>query len=218
MKKHTFFLIVAIMVILTAGLKLQESNNEIVLSPVYSYELPDKIYGFTCTGLSKAADGTWWLGNFGKELPDSNEQYPSLVNVSNDFKYINYELARPTSENIQGVAFDAKTNTIWFSNGEAILNVGLTGELISSFQVPNGNVAPNGVAYNKFDDSLWVLCYEEYLYNFTKTGELIDSFDMDYPDQDHICFDENGDLWFSYGADYLGENNYVCKYDIIRGG
>ncbi len=190
---------------------------EIEISPIYSYELPDKEYGFTCTGLTKATDGSWWIGSYGKETPESSSIQPSLVNVSNDFKVIRDEINRDGSDNIQGLAFDNKTNSIWFSNGKEISNVSLTGEVISSFRLPKSNVVPNGVAYNEQDDSIWVLGYEDYLYGFTKRGELIDLLSIDYPDQDHICFDENGDLWFSYGADYLGKNNYVCKYDIVEG-
>lgn len=73
--------------------------------------------GFTCTGLSAKADGTWWLGNHGKALAADATSFPSVVHLSADFTTILGEIPLASlglaATSVQGVCYDNSDDTIW---------------------------------------------------------------------------------------------------------
>lgn len=68
--------------------------------------------GWTCTGLARKADGSWWVGNDGRPGTAA-----SLINLSEDFTTIISQIDFLTlygySGTIQGVAVDPRDGEVW---------------------------------------------------------------------------------------------------------
>lgn len=191
------------------------------LEPLEYIELPSQIdngYPLTCTGLCYDKTGqTWGIGNYGREKRGDKDFYPSIVNVSADFSEINYviSLDRDDQVDIQGVAYDEETSSLWYTNGERVINCDpITGEEICGFTIGDySKFKANGICFDSKDQTLWVLCKYKYLLHFSKDGTLIDEVVCEYLNQDHIYMDDDGLLYISVGADYQGEKNYVLCMD-----
>lgn len=193
----------------------------ICLEPLEYIEMPsqtDNGHALTCTGLCYDKIGqTWFIGNYGREKSDDKDFYPSIVNVSADFYEINYTIPFDGGDqvDIQGVAYDKETSSLWYTNGEQVINCDpITGEEISRFSIGDySKYKANGICLDLKDGTLWILCRYKFLLHFSKDGTLIDKVICEYLDQDHICMDDDGLLYISIGADYQGENNYVLCMD-----
>ena len=72
----------------------------------------------------------------------------------------------------------------------------------------------NGIAVDK--DNIWVLCYNKFLLKLNKYGDIEEKYKFNYKDQDHIYL-INNNLYVTIGADYLGDNNFVFKYNLKSG-
>lgn len=177
---------------------------------------------FTCTGLSyDPVNDSFWVGNYGAASIDDSEKYPSIIELNSKTFEVKRIVGLPfldvANANIQGVAYDRDTDSIWFTDSSQIYNINKTGELLSEFSVdPYTDSVPNGIACGE-DSSLWVLFYKNYLIHYTKDGEVIDVVKCNYKDQDQITCNNNGEIWISAGADYSGDKNYVIQLDPSTG-
>lgn len=193
----------------------------ICLDPIEYIELPSQLdngYALTATGLSiDEINQTWFIGNYGKGEKGDADFYPSIVNVAADFSTINYTIPFDGDEevDIQGIAYDKANSSLWYTNGGDVINCNSsTGEEINRFSIGEySNYKANGICIDSQDGTLWILCMYKYLLHFDKDGTMLDEFDCGYIGQDHICMDEDGQLYISVGTDYQGENNYVVCMD-----
>lgn len=73
--------------------------------------------GFTCTGM--AYDGNhFYIGNIGKETPETNGFHSEIMICNNDFTEIIDRIdigsLFPDMEDVQGIAIDTSDNSIYF--------------------------------------------------------------------------------------------------------
>jgi Ca2+-binding RTX toxin-like protein len=124
-----------------------------------SYITPGK--GFTCTGLTRAADGTWWVGNGGRSTDSATTFQSGVVHLSADFKTVLQDISMSSlgvsqPDAVQGVCVDPSGNVyIAMHNRGAgqvyILNA--DGTFKSMWQVsPIFNI--NGIAYDPKTDCI----------------------------------------------------------------
>lgn len=205
----------------------ENDNAAIPLTVTDSILIPDASNyspgsGFTCTGLAyDNVDDVFWVGNYGSEYPKSDVVLPTIIKMSKDFKEIEdeiriYEIFPDRNINLQGVAYDNSDDSLWFADGEYIQHVSKEGIDLGFIELGDyQKYKSNGICYDEKTDSLWVLFYYNYLVNFSKDGIVLEVMECDYVDQDQLCIDESGNnLYFSVGADYKGDENYLCKVDL----
>ena len=220
--------------IVTAGVLFAVKNSELPkeiqvvfykntpynISPVKQVLFSDfGANNFTCTGLTfDSSNHSFWIGDYGALTPDAIpsprivEVNSKLTKILNEFKL---EFLTDTSEaNLQGVAYDSQDNALWIAVGKSIVQINKKGTPLSSIDMKNYRA--NGVCYDDKDNTLWVLCTSDYLLHFSKKGILLNKFKFNYFAQDHICI-VNGRLYITVGADYLGDNNYVCEVNPETG-
>lgn len=187
----------------------------------------------------------FYIGNYGKSTVESEEYRPgiegadvnfisvktmisidisSIMNISSIYRKFDalvqklrkgLNLSYSVPVDVQGIAYDEETKTIWYTNDDTVINCDAEdGTMISSFNVGEyGKYKCNGICVDPMDDTLWVLCFYNYLLHYKKDGQLIEVYRSDYIGQDHICFDKNGNIYISVGEDYHGNNNYVLYFD-----
>lgn len=183
-------------------------------------ELPDvteKDKGFTCTGLTyDSKRNSFWVGNYGKLIPSEKTKEPSIIQLSDNFETVLCQISMTGSDiDIQGVAYDEGSDTLWYSNGECVINCDLKGTEIRRIELGKyKKYKPNGVLYDDQTSTIWILCFYNYLLHYDLNGELINSYRSDYIGQDHLCFNDDRQLAFSAGIDYDGEDNYVVVYSM----
>lgn len=235
MKKTRLFvaLILLIVVICCIGMFIKQNKKHgqtiadkefAILSAEDIHTLPSMLNenAFTCTGLSyDPVNDSLWVGNYGAASIGTSEKHPSIVELDSKMFEVKQIVDLPfldvVNANIQGVAYDRDTDSIWFTDSSKIYNINKTGELLSEFSVdPYTDSAPNGIACGE-DSSLWVLFHKNYLIHYTKDGEVIDVVKFNYKDQDQITCDDNGEIWISAGADYSGDKNYVIQFNPSTG-
>ena len=182
-------------------------------------ELPDidnENLGFTCTGLTYDKNhNTFWIGNYGKLTNKETESHPSIIQVSSDFKSIVSQIfIEDYKADIQGVSYDDTTDTLWYSDGYNVNNCDLEGNILKRISLGKyESFKPNGVLYDNISNSVWVLCFYKYLLNYSCEGELLNCYKSNYIGQDHLAMDSEGNIYFSAGVDYSGDNNYVVCYE-----
>ena len=134
------------------------------LSTTEAILLPD-IYmtgkGFTCTGLAYDEDSdTFIVGEIGALLPGEQIR-SSIIRLSADFSKVEETIPLynvfPKMGDVQGITIDTSNDSIWFCSPQesVIRNISRAGVSISSISINR----PTGIAYNKVDDSLWILTY-----------------------------------------------------------
>ncbi len=196
------------------------------IDPVSTVILPNSRYnmhGFTCTGMTyDSVEDCFYVGNYGKVIPDDSIHRPSIIKLSRDMQLLDEidfdEIeSDDNNKNVQGVTFDASDNTLWISGGISLVNISTKGDYIRKITIDDLNYALNGVAYDEVTDTLWVLCYTECLLNLTKDGEIIKEIPCNVQDQDQLAFSEKGKLYFTAGADYHGDGNYLYSIDVDTG-
>ena len=120
---------------------------------------------------------------------------------------------RDDDADIQGVSYDNVTDTLWYSNGYSVNNCDLEGNVIKTISLGKyEKFKPNGILYDNNSNSVWILCFYHYLLNYSVEGELIKCYKSDYVGQDHLCMDSDGNIYFSSGVDYSGDDNFVVCY------
>jgi hypothetical protein len=117
--------------------------------------------GWTGTGLARAPDGTFYVGNHGKAQSGDPTFAASVVHVSADFSTILDEILLvplyPSIETVQGVAYDTSDNTLWIADtaGTKIRHLTLAGAAIVADEI-TPSFPPNGLAYDPTNDGLWI--------------------------------------------------------------
>ena len=199
------------------------------LLPLSTEELPNSRYnrhGFTCTGLAyDEIEDCLWVGNAGLEYPGDSRSHPSLVKMTKNNSIINevdafVVEAETKNKDLQGIAFDSKDNVLWVSLGGRLLCVTKDGHLIKKIQIADSTFKVNGIAYDKRNDTLWILGATDYLLNITKSGEVLSRIPCDIRGQDQLTFSPKGQLYITAGIDYHGRNNYLYEFnensEVIR--
>lgn len=188
--------------------------------------LPNSRYndkGFTCTGMAyDPLEDCFWVCNFGRILPNEGEHRPSIIKLSRNIKLqaeYDFNLIEDDeyNRNLQGIAYDSKEDSLWVSGGKQLINVSKDGKLISKVQIDWEECQLNGVAYDEATDSIWVLCSHDYLLNVNKDGSIIKRIECDIYAQDQLAYSESGELYFTAGADYTGNQNFLFKMDVNTG-
>ncbi len=184
------------------------------------FELPvytQKGSALTPTGISyNKTDNCFYIGNYGKGSKKDVEFCPSIEKVNLDFRNLSDEIFLSDNNiDVQGIAYDEKTDSIWYANGSNIVNYSIDEKKeIESFSLGKfGRYKANGICIDIYDESLWILCMYKYLLHYSKDGNLIKAYDCDYIGQDHICMDENGQIYISVGIDYHKNNNFVLSFN-----
>lgn len=176
---------------------------------------------FTCTGLTyDSTDNSFWIGDYGALNPDEQVK-PRLVEIAEDFSTVIREVrldgVLDYSANLQGVAYDSNDDCLWLAVGKKVVSVSKNGEILTQIDFYNYiDDEANGIAYNSDDDSIWVLTTSKYLLHCDKKGKILQKYSFNYFAQDHICVKDNY-LFMTVGADYRGEDNYICKIDANEG-
>ena len=117
-----------------------------------------------------------------------------------------------SDDNLQGISYDISNDSIWIATGDSCKNVSKLGAVIKEFSSDEiMKYKSNGICVD--GDSVWVLCYSNYLLKYSKNGELLEKVSFDYKDQDMITLYGN-QLLITVGADYNGDNNFILSYDL----
>lgn len=164
--------------------------------------------GFTCTGLARQPDGSWWVANFGKktEATSGSETFAaSLVLMNAGFTSIQREILLeplfPGCGGVQGVAYDTSDGTLWVASSglNKILHLSTSGGAIGSISLA---YEPNGLAYSAASDALWVNANSTDAFSLiSKSGTVLKTGNIVLDSQDQLfCDDETNTLLCSYGA------------------
>lgn len=195
----------------------QFANDSIIL------ESSDKIViekdgVLTCTGMTyDSVHDVFYIGNYGKETSEDTIQNASIIVCDKNFNIINEIMLPDNIENIQGVTYSEKTDSIYYTDTFKIYQIDLEGKQLKVIDLKQyGKYNPNSLLYDDRDDTLWVLCAYEYLLHIDVDGMIIDRIECSYKDQDQICFDDDRNILFMVGADYNGNKNYVGLIDIDK--
>lgn len=122
-----------------------------------------------------------------------------------------------TIENLQGIAYDEKADTIWMACGNSIQEISKSGEILNVLLLEEFQKFQfNGICYDSNTDTLWVLCYDKHLINITKHGICLNAVGSNFKGQDMLCI-YDGQLYITVGADYVSNNNYCVIYDLVTG-
>ena len=185
------------------------SGNLYVSETIPLPDLYETGKGFTCTGL--AYDGNYYyVGDIGTL---SGVNYRSQIVVTPDF--VNVERTIPLYsiysgfQIVQGVAYDATSDTLWCvdAGGNKVYNLTKNGVSISSFAVSR----PTGIACSS-DGTLWILDYNHHIIHMSRTGTILDTFTFQYNENLDQCFLDEGRglLYLTAGENYTGRNNVYC--------
>ena len=159
----------------------------------------------------------FYIGNYGKETSEDTIQNASIIVCDKNFNIINEIMLPDNIENIQGVTYSEKTDSIYYTDTFKIYQIDLEGKQLKVIDLKQyGKYNPNSLLYDDRDDTLWVLCAYEYLLHIDVDGMIIDRIECSYKDQDQICFDDDRNILFTVGADYNGNKNYVGLIDIEK--
>lgn len=232
MRKNTHFLFLAIIIVVFAILitkSLFQKNYpkekidvtdmakaSVEMIPVRKIFLEDLgLQNFTATGLAydKKTD-SFWIGDHGTYIGDSIR----LVQVSSDFgdlkEIINIDgYLNSEKNNLQGIAYDAFNDNFICAMGEEIIVVSKSGGVIKSYTDDEiKKYKANGVCIDEQDQSIWILCFDNVLIHYDKMYNLIESYSVNFKDQD-MLFCEDNSIYITIGADYEGNNNFVALFD-----
>jgi len=198
------------------GVNIIDLNSERYIElPLFTKER----YALTATGISyNESDKAFYIGNYGKSSKDDKAFYPSIEKIdSNSLEIIDEYLIENIKEgvDIQGIAYDKSSNSLWYTNGNSVINYSIDQKKEnSSFSIGKyKRYKANGICIDTQDASLWVLCMYKYLLHFNQDGSLIKTYNCDFIGQDHICMDKQGKLYISAGIDYQGNDNFVVSYN-----
>lgn len=191
------------------------ADEVIELTREEKIQLP-KIDGkeFTCTGMTYDSDSNlFWICNYGKETADDIEFSPSIVafdlSMQVMVKTIHLDISNDSS--LQGITYDSKTQSLWFTTGNVLYNISKNGEIINRFST---SYQYNGLLFDYKKDVFYVLCYKRYLLTINRHNEVIENRSVNYLNQDQLSFDGNGNILITVGNDYLGDDNYVVTYNL----
>jgi len=192
--------------------------------PVVSITLPktkDSDGSFTCTGMTyDSSENAIWGGYYGKTIPEDEVQRPALIKLDMEFNILDeiplksFVLRNPRMS-LQGITYDSVDNSLWFTDSESIYEIDKSGNLLRTLQI-DGLQNPNGLVYDYTSDTLWILGYRFYLANIKKDGTIIRKIRCNYFDQDQLMM-VGDNIFFTVGADYKGDQNYLGAVDKTTG-
>ncbi len=205
-------------------------TNGIAMSAKQTIPLPNlkreaTNLGFTCTGLTYSnVNNSFYICNFGQMLPSSENNSPSIVQLSTDYTTVLSEITLdtflPKTASLQGITYDNSNDSLWFADyaDNAIYNITTNGELLSKIEYSHAN----GIAYDSKSDTLWVINNSSdkgnvIIQNIKKSGEEVVTISISgIYHSDQLFLDEkNNILYFSAGANYVGEN-YVYEISLTE--
>lgn len=232
MCKRTFCLIISLVTILFLGIVSQKTFDKPkpITRTAETVELENiqnipfhyfNEYDFTCTGLTwDTNDQSFWIGDYGA-LSNTDTPHPRVVEVNGDLskviRTIDLSKVLSSEDNLQGVAYDKASNSLWLAVGTSVKNVSKDGDLLSEISLNKySKYKANGICIDDSDNTIWVLCYSKYLLHYDKSGTLIKEIKMNFKDQDQIIIKE-GIIYATIGADYHGNDNYVVSINKDNG-
>lgn len=192
-------------------LVISETNETILLNG----QIETLSENFTCTGLTwDSKEKVFWVADYGS-TSNNGVKNPRLVKMDQNLKIIgDIDLSSviETDDNLQGISYDISDDSIWIAIGDSCKNISKSGTLINEFSTNEiMEYKSNGICVD--GDSIWVLCYSQYLLKYSKNGELLEKISFDYKDQDMITLYED-QLLITVGADYNGDNNFILSYNL----
>lgn len=183
--------------------------------------------GFTITGLTRAADGTWWAANEGQANASDSSYTPSLVHLSADMstKLGEVAIGSKTIRSLQGIAYDDHKLYV-ASLSEGLIRVYSDSGTYQRSIAPQSGGSVNGVAYDTLLDAVIIShangspIVREIEWRDAATGAQIKKITVaNEPDQ--LFFDATsgpqGALWYTYGDAGPGRYGYVAKIDVATG-
>lgn len=205
--------------------------NSLLDASQYSYTdavtLPDAASteagkGFTCTGLARDADGTWWVGNHGKknESTAGSESFDAgVVHVSADrqtkLSEIKLSALGVTQGSVQGVCIDTSDDTIWFCVVDTgkIHHVSKAGALLGTL---TPGVSVNGIAYDSINDLL-IITGNPLKWISKTDASVVKSIPVLNDLADHLFFaptgrGAQGSVYIT--MDVVTQYSIVIKYDV----
>lgn len=181
-------------------------------------DINDTGHGFTCTGITyDPQTGFFLVGDIGKELPGSSGFASKIVKFSLDFLTaegtIQLSTLFPNMEDVQGITMDTSDRSIWFCSPHENLvrHISAAGSSLGSFAV----TGPTGIAYSAVTDSFWVMTYGGAVTRYSKTGEVLETYNSTIGEALDQCFldEQHGYLYITAGTNYQTRNN-VYKFDL----
>lgn len=169
---------------------------------------------FTSTGFAfDSKDNSYWIADHGTNRLDNLILYELDIELTHVINQIEIGDLTVGSANLQGICYDSSNDSLWLALGDSICEVNKDGSIIQAITIPMfRNYRSNGICMDDDGETLWVLCYSQFLLHIDKTGKVIDKVRCNYQDQDMI-FMRNGIIYITVGADYQGENNYILSYN-----
>ncbi|WP_188062695.1 hypothetical protein [Sphingobium sp. KCTC 72723] len=184
--------------------------------------------GFTITGLTRAADGTWWAANEGQGEPGDSSYTPSLMHLTADFStLINEVVLKAPIRALQGLAYKASTGEVFAASlSERLIRVYSEDGTYLRAIAPREGTSVNGLAYDPTLDAI-IIGHENgnalvrtIEWHSATTGAFIKSINVAF-EPDQLFFDPNsgpeGSLYYSYGDAGAGRIGYVAKIDVATG-
>lgn len=185
--------------------------------------------GGTCTGLDKVGSGPFAgcmiIGIDGRTVEGDGSPFAArAIIVSPDFARLlaSYDLASPTSDGVQGVAWDSSDGSFWVARPglkriEHYSGAGaeITADRISLAGWAGAWDTPNGLAYDAATNSLYVCSASSAtVYRVTKAGAISATRTIGTATPDQLCL-YDGKLYISVGAN--GVNGDVHAHDLATG-
>lgn len=170
---------------------------------------------FTCTGMTyDSKEEVYWLADNGA-LASGERSVPKIVKTDGEFcssmKTIELGNVLDDGDNLQGIAYDSKDDSLWLAVGKELVEIDKNGNCVKKLNMGKYiKCGSNGICYDERDDSLWVLCAVKYLLHYAKDGSILNEFPFYYEAQDHICTDGEY-IYATVGADYQGSDNFVYQ-------
>lgn len=189
------------------------NNSTISMSSSELIRLDDVIK--VPTGIAYDSDsGTFWICDY--EVAD---KFCYVYEFSKDFQFTGNEIAIVVNSeeewNLQGITYDTKDKAFWIATGNKVIEVDKNGNVLNEIILDQlKNYKSNGLAYDKETDSLWILCYQKLLINCSKDGKVLKTIRCNIKDQDQLFFVDSSTLYFSAGADYNGDSNFIIEINV----
>ncbi|WP_443747232.1 hypothetical protein [Asticcacaulis solisilvae] len=195
-----------------------------ITCPDLPYSVSGK--GFTCTGLARGRDGTWWVGNGGRNLDTDTTYYSGVVQLSADFSTVlrtvyMSSFSPSTLTDIQGVAVDSVGRVAMAHRGDNTIYIvdPVSGSLLEKFTpAPAMNI--NGLAYDPTQNA-WVIIVEDdggaspqnIRWYKVSDQSLISSKNIAVPGSysDHLFVDIYGNVYVSSGPNL--SKGLITKFD-----
>lgn len=186
--------------------------------PNSSLVLQSSLKALTCTGMAYH-DGHFYVGNLGKRLSSEEEYQVSIIKYDSNFCEESVIYLPKSIKNIQGVTYDTGHDTLWYTDTKLLYEIDENGKELQRLYVKKySKYGLNGLLYDDRDDSLWILCTANFLIHISKDGTCIDEpIKCSFINQDQICFDDDYNIFFTVGADYSGDNNFLGMIDTKSG-